>query len=157
MADQPTPGERAGFLGRGWTFPPTFDRAVGGVRMLEGEEDIVSSLHVLLGTARGERMMVPQYGCTMDELAFEGLDTRTRTLMADKIATAILYHESRIDLESVHLEEDPDDILEGRVLIRVAYRVKATNARFNFVVPFYRREGTDINLTTGVELLPDAP
>jgi phage baseplate assembly protein W len=79
-----------------------------------------------------------------------------RTLMADKIAAAILYHEARIDLESVQVTEDPADALEGRVLIGVTYRVRETNSRFNFVFPYYREEGTDINLTTTVQLLPDA-
>ena len=131
--------------------------SVGGVQMLEHEADIVSSLHILLSTARGERIMVPQYGCNMDELVFENLDTRMRTLMADKIESAILYHEPRIDLERVQLDDDPNATLEGRVLIGVTYRVKATNSRFNFVFPYYRDEGTDINLTTTVQLLPDEP
>jgi len=39
--------------------------------------------------------------------------------------------------------------------ITVDGRVKATNSRFNFVFPYYQREGTDINLTTTVRLLPD--
>ena len=145
------------FLGRGWSFPPTFDRTVGGVRMLEQEHDIASSLELLLSTATGERIMVPQYGCNLDELVFENLDTRMRTLMADKIESAILYHEPRIDLERVQLDEDSNETLAGRVLIGVNYRVKATNSRFNFVFPYYRDEGTDINLTTTVQLLPDEP
>jgi phage baseplate assembly protein W len=144
-----------GFLGRGWSFPPTFDRAIGGVQMLEHEDDIASSLHILLTTALGERIMVPQYGCNMDELVFENIDTQMRTLMADKIESAILYHEPRIDLERVEVDDDPREALEGRVLIGVSYRVKATNSRFNFVFPYYRDEGTDINLTTTVQLLPD--
>ena len=143
------------FLGRGWGFPPTFDRGVGGVEMLEEEADIASSLHILLSTGRGERIMVPQYGCNMDELVFENIDTRMRTLMADKIESAILYHEPRIVLERVQVSDDPQEALEGRVMIGVTYRVKATNSRFNFVFPFYRDEGTDINLTTTVQLLPD--
>ena len=144
------------FLGRGWSFPPAFDRTSGGVRMLEREDDVASSLEILLSTARGERIMVPQYGCNMDELVFENLDTRMRTLMADKIASAILYHEPRIDLERVALDDDPAEMLEGRVLIGVTYRVRETNSRFNFVFPYYVEEGTDINLTTTVKLLPDA-
>jgi uncharacterized protein len=143
------------FLGRGWSFPPTFDRQVGGVRMLEDEDDIVSSLHILLSTVRGERLMVPQYGCNMDELVFENLDTRMRTLMADKIESAILYHEPRIQLEDVRVDDDPAEMLEGRFLIGVTYRVKSTNSRFNFVFPYYRDEGTDINLTTSVQILPE--
>jgi phage baseplate assembly protein W len=143
------------FLGRGWSFPPTFDRSVGGVHMLEDDADIASSLHILLSTARGERIMVPQYGCNLDELLFENLDTRMRTLMADKIETAILYHEPRINLEHVQVDDDPNAALGGCVLIGVTYRVKSTNSRFNFVFPYYRDEGTDINLTTTVQLLPD--
>lgn len=143
------------FLGRGWSFPPTFDRTVGGVRMLEQEHDIASSLELLLSTATGERIMVPQYGCNLDELVFEALDTRMRTLMADKIETAILYHEPRIELAEVRIGEDADSLLAGRVLIEIDYRVKTTNSLFNFVYPFYLDEGTDINLTTTVQLLPE--
>lgn len=141
------------FLGRGWSFPPAFQRSTASVAMLEQEADIASSLEILLTTARGERVMLPQYGCNLEELVFESLDTRMKTLMADKVESAILYHEPRIELESVRL--DDSRVLEGVVLIEVIYRVKSTNSRFNFVFPYYRLEGTDINLTTTVNLLPD--
>jgi hypothetical protein len=121
--------------------------------MLEQEADIASSLEVLLSTVQGERVMLPQYGCNLDELVFESLDTRMKTLMADKVESAILYHEPRIELESVRLDDSQE--LEGVVLIEVIYRVKSTNSRFNFVFPYYRLEGTDINLATTVNLLPD--
>jgi phage baseplate assembly protein W len=143
---------RRDFLGRGWSFPPTFDRARGGVNMLQDEADILSSLQILMSTAPGERTMLPQFGCNLDELVFESLDTRMKTLMADKIATAILYFEPRIELEQVVLDDSRE--LEGLVVIDVKYKVKSTNSRFNFVFPFYRLEGTDINLTATVNLLP---
>jgi phage baseplate assembly protein W len=141
------------FLGRGWSFPPTFNRSFAGVEMLEEEADIASSLEILLSTALGERVMLPQYGCNMEDLVFESLDTRTKTLMVDQVETAILYHESRIRLESVRLDDSLE--LEGAVLIEVIYQVASTNSRFNFVFPYYRLEGTDINLATTVNLLPD--
>ena len=142
------------FLGRGWSFPPSFNLSRAGVEMLEQEADIASSLEILLGTLQGERIMLPQYGCNLDELVFESLDTRMKTLMADKVESAILYHEPRIELEKVQLDDSRE--LEGVVLIEIIYRVKATNSRFNFVYPYYKLEGTDINLTTTVNLLPDS-
>jgi phage baseplate assembly protein W len=141
------------FLGRGWSFPPTFNRSNAGVEMLAEEADIASSLEILLSTRPGERLMLPQYGCNLDELLFENLDTRMKTLMADKIESAILYFEPRILLDGVRLREDQQ--LKGVVLIEIDYRVKTTNSRFNFVYPYYKTEGTDINLTTTVNLLPD--
>jgi uncharacterized protein len=141
------------FLGRGWGFPPTFNKRIAGVEMLEQEADIASSLEILLSTMRGERVMLPQYGCNLEELLFESLDTRLITLAADKVESAILYHEPRIRVEQIHIDNSRE--LEGVILIEVVYRVKATNSRFNFVFPFYKLEGTDINLTARVDLLPD--
>jgi phage baseplate assembly protein W len=141
------------FLGRGWSFPPTFVRDRAAVVMLEEEADIVSSLEILLTTTPGERVLQPLYGCDLSELLFESLDTRMKTLIADKVESAILYHEARITLEDVNLDDSFE--LEGIVLIKVVYQVKSTNSRFNFVYPFYKLEGTDINLATTVSLLPD--
>lgn len=98
--------------------------------------------------------MQPLYGCNLDELLFESLDTRMKTLMADKVESAILYNEARITLESVKLDDSQE--LQGVVLIEVVHRLSLTNSRFNFVYPDYKLEGTDINLTTTVNLLPDA-
>jgi uncharacterized protein len=139
------------FLGRGWAFPPVFDRNLPGAKMLEDEEDIASSLVVLLGTAQGERVMMPWFGCNLDELIFESLDTRIKTLVADKIESAILYHESRIRLEKVSIEKS--DVNEGILLISIDYVVKTTNSRFNLVWPFYIQEGTDIDMAITVNPL----
>jgi hypothetical protein len=141
------------FLGRGWSFPPDFTGPVTGVAMLQDDADVASSLQILLSTTPGERVMQPLYGCNMTELVFESLDTRMKTLMADKVESAILYFESRVTLQSVTLDDSM--ITDGVVLIQVIYTVKSTNSRFNFVYPYYIQEGTDINLTTTINLLPD--
>ena len=36
--------------------------------------------------------------------------------------------------------------LNNTELIEIVYHVKTTNSRFNFVYPYYKHEGTDINL-----------
>ena len=87
------------YLGRGWSFPPTFVRERAAVAMLEEEADIASSLEILLSTTPGERIMQPFYGCDLSELLFETLDTRMKTLMVDKVESSILYHEARIILD----------------------------------------------------------
>lgn len=121
--------------------------------MLDQEADIASSLEVLLSTMPGERVMLADFGCNLQELLFENIDTTLTTLMIDKIQSAILYYEPRIDVEAVRLDDRLG--LEGVVLIEIIYRVRTTNSRFNFVFPFYKNEGTDINLITTVNLLPD--
>lgn len=129
------------FLGTGWSFPPQFDKQAGVV-MISNEEDIESSLQILLSTRKSERIMQPNYGCNLDELLFEPLTTTFKTYIKDLVATAILYFEPRIDVNKIDLDETNE--LEGKVVITVEYTVRSTNSRFNFVYPFYKAEGTDI-------------
>jgi phage baseplate assembly protein W len=130
------------FLGTGWTFPPEFIKAQKATKMISEEEDIKSSLHILLTTRLGERIMFPKYGCNLEELLFENLDRTLITYVIDLIETAILYHEPRIDVISIDISES--DPLEGKLIIEIDYLVRATNTRTNMVFPFYKEEGTDL-------------
>ncbi|MGE0019603.1 MAG: GPW/gp25 family protein [Draconibacterium sp.] len=130
------------FLGRGWAFPPAFNRQTRSVELVEDEADILNSLEILLSTRRNERIMLPGYGCNPDELLFKPLDLALKTYLADQIKTAILYHEPRIDVIRVTLEESR--MQDGVVLIKVEFMVRKTNSRKNMVYPFYKNEGNEL-------------
>lgn len=131
------------FLGTGWAFPPVFVKEQKQTKMISNEEDIKSSLHILLTTRLGERVMFPEYGCNLEELLFESLNRTLITYTIDLIKTAILYHEPRIDVIKIDITET--DPLEGKLVIAIDYVVRATNSRTNVVFPFYKEEGTDIS------------
>ncbi|WP_167619852.1 GPW/gp25 family protein [Maribellus sediminis] len=129
------------FLGRGWSFPPEFDKGTKSVNLLEDEDDIKSSLEILLSTRLGERIMVPDYGCNLDELLFKPLNLTLKTFVIDLIKKAILYHEPRIDVNKIAI--DPINELEGELLINIDYTIRSTNSRKNMVFPFYKTEGSE--------------
>lgn len=126
------------FLGTGWGFPPTFQKETRSVEMLSGAEDIQSSLQILLSTTLGERIMQPAYGSNLKEYIFDPLDSSLDAFLKDLIKTAILYFEPRILLDKVSLESEA---LDGRVTISLEYRIRSTNTRYNFVLPYYLNEG----------------
>jgi phage baseplate assembly protein W len=134
--------ELTSFLGTGWGFPPSFEAQRGGVVMASDEDDIEQSLKILLSTRLGERIMLPDYGCNLEDLLFSPMDLTLKTFVRDQIQTAILYHEPRIDPIKVDFSESND--LEGELLILVEYIIRATNSRKNMVFPFYKGEGTEI-------------
>jgi phage baseplate assembly protein W len=129
------------FLGRGWSFPPTFNRGEG-VEMLDGEPDIQSSLKILLSTRVGERIMEPQYGCNTDNMMFEIMNTGFQTFMKKQIQDAILLYEPRIDLKNVDMITQ--NAVNGLILISIDYVVRTTNSRSNLVYPFYLNEGNNL-------------
>ncbi len=134
--------EQKNFLGKGWSFPPVFEPLSGQVQMVKDVEDINQSLHILLSTIMGERVMQPKYGCDMNEFVFEPVTTTLKTFMKDKIKMQLVMYESRIQIDM--LELDDSNILEGKIIIDVHYRVKATNSRYNYVYPFYINEATEL-------------
>ena len=130
------------FLGTGWGFPPAFVKGKNTVKTTSDVEDIQSSLEILLSTGIGERVMQPTYGCDLKKLLFEPLDTSLKAYMKNLIKNAILYHEPRIKLNDVVLEDKP---LEGLIEITLEYTIRTTNSRYNYVYPFYKNEGTNIS------------
>lgn len=127
------------FLGVGWAFPPKFSRALG-VHMAAGVEDIHESLRILLSTDRGERVMVPAYGCDLRPRVFRDLTTGLVTEIKDLVEQAIVLWEPRIEVLAIQVRSD--DTMQGRILVDVAFEVRRTNVRSNLVFPFSLREAT---------------
>jgi len=130
------------FLGRGWSFPPEFQRLSKETKVVSGEEDILQSLLILLSTRPGERLMHPTFGCGIHEMVFESINESTITEIRDRIGRAILFFEPRITLDRIDVASE--DVLDGFLRIQIAFTVRATNSRSNLVYPFYFREGTHL-------------
>lgn len=125
------------FLGRGWAFPVCPD--AGRTATAAYEEDVRQAIRIILGTDPGERVMRPDFGAGLNAFVFEPMSYTTTEALRNRVREALVEWEPRIDVEQVALEVAPD---EGKVLINVSYRVRATNSRFNLVYPFYLDEGS---------------
>lgn len=130
--------EDSNFLGRGWSFPPAFTAGGAQVQTVAGEDDIEQSLCLLLATRRGERVMVPDFGCDLAEFLFEEISPSLVGQVRDLVSDAILNHEPRVLLNGVEVSDERAG--EGLLLIEIDYQVRATNSRYNLVYPFYLRE-----------------
>ncbi|MFD0999628.1 GPW/gp25 family protein [Ohtaekwangia kribbensis] len=129
------------FLGIGWSYPPTFRREWYGVEMLHEEEDVRSSIHIILSTITGERIMQPTFGCNLQPKLFEVMNVPNIALIEKLVHDALVFHEPRIIVEEVTSEAKQQ---EGTLLITVQYTIITTNTRYNYVFPFYMNEATNI-------------
>jgi phage baseplate assembly protein W len=127
------------FLGAGWAFPLALD-ATGDVRLAAAGEDIRESIRIILETAPGERVMRPDFGSGLRALVFEPISATLEALVRHRVEEALVTWEPRIDSIAVAVTRDPP---AGRLLIRIDYRVRATNTFYNLVYPFYLLEGRE--------------
>ncbi|WP_076414629.1 GPW/gp25 family protein [Shewanella sp. UCD-KL12] len=132
------------FLGTGWGFPPKFLAGERSAEMVSADEDIEQSIHIILSTSPGERVMDPKFGCGIKSMVFEEINQATIAKLNHLISRSLLYFEPRINLDLVEI--DTDNALEGRLDIGLNYTVITTNARRNMVFPFYILEGTLVDL-----------
>lgn len=124
------------FLGIGWAYPVT-TASDGTVAMSAYEQDIQQAIWIILGTARGERVMRPDFGSGLSTLVFEPITTTTIALVQHHTEQALITWEPRIDQITVVVTADAP---RGRLMIDVRYRVRATNTFYNLVYPFYLLE-----------------
>lgn len=130
-------GERE-FLGVGWKFPLQVTPQ-GTIAQARDEQRVEESLYLILSTAKGERVMLPDFGCGIHDLVFEPNNSMTRSLIVNKVRDALVRYEPRIDVLEVAAETAPEQ--ENLLLIRINYRIRANNAINNLVYPFYIQEG----------------
>ncbi len=125
-------------LGVGWKFPFQINER-GGVALSQYERKIQESIRIIIGTAKGERVMRPDFGCDIQEFTFSVIDTSTLTMIKSAVKEALILWEPRIEVLSV--EVSAERINEGILAIDTTYRIRATNTEYNLVYPFYLRPG----------------
>jgi len=133
------PNLQQAFLGVGWAYPARIDPVTGLTARACYEDDVQQSLLIILTTARGERVMRPDFGCGIYDLAFAVIDTATLTRVESEVRTSIQKFEPRVELIDVII--DPSQAVDGLLNIEVDYLVRATNQVDNLVYPFYFTEG----------------
>ena len=121
------------FLGKGWQFPVAVDDD-GALAVAEYEESVRQSIWVVLGTAKGERVMRPDFGCGIYDMVFGVNSSTAASEAAEEVRDALVEFEPRIDVLGVEVSPSGD----GEVLyVSIDYQVRATNTVFNLVYPFY--------------------
>lgn len=108
------------------------------------EDQVRQSILIILQTAKGERVMRPDFGCGRERFVFEPITPATVALVQHQVKEALVRYEPRIDLQDVQVvPELRKGAAEGECLvISVSYRVRRTDTTFNLVYPFYVERAT---------------
>ena len=122
------------FLGVGWTSPVKLDNN-GQVVTAKYEDCVRQSIWTILSTARGERLMRPDFGCGIHDLVFASNSAGTIGEIVSEVNQSLIEWEPRIDVLNVDVYAEQTQ--PNTLLIQINYQVRTTNNRFNLVYPFY--------------------
>ena len=124
------------FLGKGLRFPVSINLN-GGVSSSAVEENVRQSIFIILGTAPGERIARPHFGCQIHDLMFAPNNDITAARAEVYCEEAIYKFEPRI--EKVACRAAPNIVEPSRLDIRIEYLIAGKNDKRNLVFPFYLR------------------
>ena len=122
------------FLGKGLRFPVSINLN-GGVSTSQYEENVRQSLFVILGTAPGERINRPRFGCRIHDLMFAPNNPVTAARAEVFCEEAILKFEPRVEKVVCLAQANADE--PNRLDIRIEYVIAGKNDKRNLVFPFY--------------------
>ena len=124
-------------LGQGCKFPFQFGKLTGATVISTAtsrdQQHIHESIRQILGTPRGSRFLLPEFGSRLQELLFEVNDAILRGLMRHEVGDVLARWEPRIVVDEVQVTAD-----EHLVLVSIQYRLIASQVTGNYVYPFFR-------------------
>ena len=132
-------GDTREYLGVGWKFPLQITPG-GKIAQAKYEQRIEESIYLILSTAVGERVMLPDFGCGIHDLVFAPNNPGTITIVVQKVREALVAYEPRIDVLAISADTAPEQ--PNLLLIRINYQIRANNVVGNLVYPFYISEGS---------------
>lgn len=128
------------FLGKGLRFPVSVNLN-GGVSSSALEENVRQSIFVILGTAPGERLMRPDFGCQIHDLMFAPNNDITAARAEVYCEEAIYKYEPRIEWVKCYAGPNGDE--SNRLDVRIEYVIAGKNDKRNLVFPYYLRHDED--------------
>lgn len=122
------------FLGKGLRFPVSINLS-GGVSSSQLEENVRQSIFIILGTAPGERINRPRFGCQIHDLMFAPNNDVTAARAEVFCEEAIYKFEPRIAKVSCTALANVDE--PNRLDVRIEYVISGKHDKRNLVFPFY--------------------
>lgn len=129
------------FLGKGFRFPVAVNLN-GGVSSSVLEENVRQSIFIILGTAPGERLMRPDFGCRIHDLMFAPNTDITAARAEVYCEEAIYKYEPRIDKVTCRAGANSD--APNRLDVKIEYVIAGKHEKRNLVFPFYLRTDEEI-------------
>lgn len=122
------------FLGKGIRFPVSINLN-GGVSSSQLDENVRQSIFIILGTAPGERIHRPHFGCQIHDLMFAPNNGITAARAEIYCEEAIYKFEPRVESVTARAWANSDE--PNRLDVKIEYVIAGKNDKRNLVFPFY--------------------
>jgi phage baseplate assembly protein W len=109
----------------------------GAVKKVTNIDAVVTSIHNILETLQGERVMLPTFASKLKSILFEPMNDELVTFISNEVKTVIERWDDRVSVTETKLYSEPD---ENFIDIEIWFRVKGYQEVFTTELRFSREQ-----------------
>lgn len=104
--------------------------ALGQIRRAVNVDAVMTSIDNILRTSPGERVMLPQFGCSLRSVLFENMNSAVLTHLSRQIKNAIELWDDRVEIVEVSMYQEPD---MNTVSVKVSFIISGQARIYEYV------------------------
>lgn len=102
----------------------------GQLKIVENIESVLSSIHNILHTYPGERVMLSEFGSPLRGILFETMESEELDLISQRIQKTIEAWDDRVLVTEIQFSQDPDN---SAVSLQLMFQIRGYDKVFQFV------------------------
>jgi len=105
----------------------------GLLKTVTNVDSVKAAINNILKTRKGERVMIPSFGSSLQDILFEPLNSTGIKLLSRTIKEDIERWDDRVVIENVEIYPNPD---ESSLSLTIGFRIKGFTNIFSHSVDF---------------------
>lgn len=101
----------------------------GSLKKVINVDSVRTSINNILGTAQGERVMLPEFASNLRDMLFEPLDEELMHLAATEVKRAVERWDDRVSVIGVDFNQDPDN---NQISMSMKFTIKGYPDTFTY-------------------------
>lgn len=103
---------------------------LGQLRKAINVDAVMTSIDNILRTSPGERVMLPQFGCSIRSMLFENMNSALLTHLSRQIKSSIELWDNRVEVLEVGVLQEPDN---NMVSVKVSFTIAGQSRVYKYV------------------------
>lgn len=113
--------------------PRIINDGQGNIKLATNVEAVMGAIDNILRTSKGERVLLSDFGCDIESMLFENMNSALMNWLSREIKSAIEQWDNRVVVTEVDFLENPD---MNTVSISISFMIKGQNKIYKYEPSF---------------------
>ena len=105
---------------------------LGNIKKVINVESVITSIDNILRTSQNERVLLPEFGCNIESMLFDNMNSALMNFMSREIRDSIERWDNRVIVSEVDFSSNPDS---NSILVSIKFMIRGYDRIFEYKKP----------------------